>query len=89
MGLQPTAHDVYHRMRLPIRAHTSRPWRTHDVAPDFRVEDVRALPTPGGPGELPRFVSAFVSDDFPAGAPLIVHVLWDAGSHRCATAHEL
>jgi hypothetical protein len=78
MSLPLRAHDVYHRMRLPITAHTSRPWRIHHVAPDFRVEDVWALPTPGGPGELPRFVSAFVSDDFPEGAPLIVRVLWGA-----------
>jgi hypothetical protein len=78
MGLQLTAHNVYHRMRLPTTAHTSRPWRIHDIAPDFRVEDVWALPTPGGPDDLPRFVSQFVSDDFPAGAPLFVRVLWEA-----------
>jgi hypothetical protein len=76
-SLPLTAHNVYHRMRLPITEHTSRPWRIHDVAPDFRVEDVWALPTPGGPGELPRFASAFVNDDFPDGAPLIVRMLWD------------
>jgi Protein of unknown function (DUF2867) len=78
MGLPLTAHNVYHRMRLPSTAHTSRPWRIHEVAPDFRVEDVWPLPTPGGPGELARFVSAFVSDDFPESAPLIVRVLWEA-----------
>jgi hypothetical protein len=78
MSLPLSAHDVYHRMRLPVTAHTSRPWRIHEVAPDFQVEDVWALPTPGGPGDLPRFVSAFVSDDFPERAPLIVRVLWEA-----------
>ena len=65
-------------MRLPKNAHTSRPWRIHEIAPDFRVEDVWALPTPGGPDELPRLVSQAVSDDFPEGAPLIVRVLWEA-----------
>ena len=35
-------------MRLPNVAHTSRPWRIHELARDFRVEDVWALPTPGG-----------------------------------------
>jgi Protein of unknown function (DUF2867) len=66
-------------MRLPKTAHTSRPWRIHDVAPDFRVEDVWALPTPGGPGELPRLVSAFTSGgSFPEDAPLLVRVLWEA-----------
>jgi Protein of unknown function (DUF2867) len=73
-----TPHQIYHRMRLPITAHTSRPWRIHDVAPDFEVEDVWRLPTPGGPDELPRFVSVFVSADFPdEGAPAIVRGLWE------------
>jgi uncharacterized protein DUF2867 len=34
--------------RLPRTAHTSRPWRIHEVAGDFRLEDVWAMPTPGG-----------------------------------------
>jgi hypothetical protein len=65
-------------MRLPKTAHTSRPWRIHEVAPDFEVEDVWALPTPGGPDELPRLVSWAVTPNFPEGAPLIVRVLWEA-----------
>ena len=40
-------------MRLPNTAHTSRPWRIHEFARDFRLEDVWALPTPGGPGRFP------------------------------------
>ena len=43
-------------MRLPKSAHTSRPWRIHEIAPDFEIEDVWALPTPGGPGDFPRLV---------------------------------
>lgn len=43
-------------MRLPKTAHTSRPWRIHDIAADFQVEDVWALPTPGGPDDLQRLV---------------------------------
>lgn len=39
-------------MKLPDTAHTSRPWRIHEVAPDFEVEDVWALPTPGGPDDF-------------------------------------
>jgi Protein of unknown function (DUF2867) len=66
-------------MRLPNTAHTSRPWRIHEVAPDFQVEDVWALPTPGGPGELPRLVRQIASGKFPPeGAPRLVHALWDA-----------
>ena len=43
-------------MRLPRTAHTSRPWLIHDIAPDFRVEDVWALPTPGGPNDFGRLL---------------------------------
>jgi Protein of unknown function (DUF2867) len=42
--------------RLPDTAHTSLPWRIHEVATDFRLEDVWALPTPGGPDDFPRLV---------------------------------
>jgi hypothetical protein len=65
-------------VRLSSTAHTSRPWRIHELTPDFHVEDVWALPTPGGPGELPRLLSQFVSADFPEEAPLVVRALWEA-----------
>lgn len=65
-------------MKLPTTAHTSRPWRIHDLAPDFHLEDVWALPTPGGPADLPRLVAQWASTDFPRGAPLVVRALWAA-----------
>jgi hypothetical protein len=43
-------------MRLPDSAHNDRPWRIHAIAHDFRVEDVWALPTPGGPDDFPRLM---------------------------------
>jgi hypothetical protein len=43
-------------MRLADTQHTSRPWRIHEIADDFRLEDVWALPTPGGPDDFPRLV---------------------------------
>ncbi|PZS18741.1 MAG: DUF2867 domain-containing protein [Pseudonocardiales bacterium] len=46
-------------MRLPNTAHTSRPWRIHELTRDFRLEDVWALPTPGGPDDFPRLVQEF------------------------------
>ncbi len=49
-------------MRLPNSAHTSRPWRIHEIAGDFVVEDVWALPTPGGPDDFPRLVQQAVTD---------------------------
>jgi hypothetical protein len=50
-------------MRLPKTAHTSRPWRIHEIAPDFELEDVWALPTPGGSGDFPRLVRQMASGD--------------------------
>jgi hypothetical protein len=48
---------------LPKTAHTSRPWRIHELTPDFELEDVWALPTPGGPGDFPRLIERFASTD--------------------------
>jgi len=50
-------------MRLPSTAHTSRPWRIHELTGDFRLEDVWALPTPGGPHEFARLVRLIASGD--------------------------
>jgi Protein of unknown function (DUF2867) len=54
--------------RLPHSAHSSRPWRIHELTRDFRLEDVWALPTPGGPDDFPRLVQAMSSGD-PARNP--------------------
>src|SRR5687767_12636381 len=50
-------------MRLPNSAHASRPWRIHELTRDFRLEDVWALPTPGGPDDFPRLVQLMTSFD--------------------------
>jgi hypothetical protein len=50
-------------MRLPNTAHTSRPWRIHELTRDFRLEDVWALPTPGGPDDFPRLVRQVAAGD--------------------------
>ena len=50
-------------MRLRSSAHTSRPWRIHELTRDFRLEDVWALPTPGGPDDFPRLVELMTSFD--------------------------
>src|SRR5688500_7575863 len=48
-------------MKLPKSAHTSRPWRIHELTRDFALEDVWALPTPGGPDDFPRLVDLMTS----------------------------
>ncbi|WP_055699721.1 MULTISPECIES: DUF2867 domain-containing protein [Streptomyces] len=50
-------------MRLPDTAHTARPWRIHEITPDFRLYDVWALPTPGGPDDFPRLIENTVGGD--------------------------
>jgi hypothetical protein len=57
----PSAEEV--KMRLPDTAHTSRPWRIHELAGDFRLEDVWALPTPGGPDDFAALVEAIAAGD--------------------------
>ena len=55
-------------MRLPDSAHTSRPWRIHELTRDFRLEDVWALPTPGGPDDFHLLVEGAAALD-PAESP--------------------
>ena len=43
-------------MRLPNTEHTERPWRIHEIARDFRLEDVWAIPAPVGADEFPKAV---------------------------------
>jgi hypothetical protein len=63
-------------MRLPNTAHTSRPWRIHELTPDFRLEDVWALPTPGGRHDFQRLVRMAASGAPEDGASPIGRVLW-------------
>lgn len=63
-------------MRLPSSAHTSRPWRIHELTPDFRLEDVWALPTPGGPDDLPRLVQGIAAGDPSHGSSPAVRALF-------------
>jgi hypothetical protein len=63
-------------MRLPNTAHTSRPWRIHEMTSDFRLEDVWALPTPGDPDDFPRLVQQFASDDPSQSLPGVARTLW-------------
>jgi hypothetical protein len=63
-------------MRLPNTAHTSRPWRIHELAPDFRLEDVWALPTPGGPDDFARLVHEIASGDPSQSSSCAARTLW-------------
>src|SRR4051812_8852154 len=63
-------------MRLPDTAHTSRPWRIHEITRDFRIEDVWALPTLGGPDDFPRLVDLMASFDPERGSSGAIRVLF-------------
>ncbi len=70
-------------MRLPSAAHTSQPWRIHALTRDFRLEDVWALPTPGGPGDFPRLVQTMASLDPARGSAIaraLFAVRWKLGA---------
>jgi hypothetical protein len=57
--------------KLPTSAHTAMPWRIHDIANDFRVEDVWALPTPGGRDDFPRLLELMESFDPAESSPVV------------------
>jgi hypothetical protein len=61
--------------RLPNSEHTSRPWRIHEIAPDFRLEDVWALPVSGEQGEFPELVQGFAEGD-PSRGSWLARALW-------------
>jgi len=63
-------------MRVPNTAHTGRPWRIHEITRDFRLEDVWALPTPGGPDDFPRLVEGIASGDATQGSSRAARALW-------------
>jgi len=70
--------------RLPTEAHTARPWRIHELAGDFELEDGWRLPTPGGPDDLPRFVQQFAApdadgDELPAVVRALFVLRWKLG----------
>ena len=70
--------------RLPHSDHFSQPWRIHALTEDFRVEDVWALPTPGGPDDFRLLVEQFAAGDRDQPPPLATRVLfairWKVGA---------
>jgi uncharacterized protein DUF2867 len=63
-------------MRVPNADHTGRPWRIHELTRDFRLVDVWALPTPGGPDDFRRLVDSFASGDPGRTLPGVARTLW-------------
>jgi hypothetical protein len=63
-------------MKLPDSAHTSRPWRIHELTRDFRLEDVWALNTPGGRDDFPKLVAMASALDPSQGPSRTVRALF-------------
>ena len=65
-------------MKLPKSGHTSRRWLIHEVAPDFELLDVWALPTPGNRDDFPLLLKLMTSLDPTQSASLLVRLLFGA-----------
>ena len=65
-------------MRISNAAHEARPWRIREIAPDFKVEDVRALPVHGGAEDFQTLLEIMVSLDPGNSESLPTRILWGA-----------
>lgn len=63
-------------MRVANTVHTARPWRIHEVVGDFRLVDVWALPTAGGPDGFARLVQQMSSGDPATSSSRAAKALW-------------
>ncbi len=63
-------------MRLPNAAHESRPWRIREIAPDFTVQDVWALPVRGGAEDFQTLLELMTSGDPANAESRAARVLW-------------
>ena len=70
-------------MRLSNAAHKSSPWCIHGLTGDFSLEDVWALPTPGGPDDFSRLVRQMTSGgprlDSSGAASTLWSLRWKVG----------
>lgn len=63
-------------MRLPDAVHTSQDWRIAEIVPDFRLEDVWALPALGGLDDFPLLVEGIAAADPATSLPRVGRALW-------------
>jgi Protein of unknown function (DUF2867) len=63
-------------MRLPNSDHESRPWRIVEITPDFRLEDVWALPAQGGAEDFEALLEVMASLDPAHGESAATRVLF-------------
>ncbi len=63
-------------MRLPNSAHESHPWRIREIAPDFTVEDVWALPAHGRAEDFQALLELTAASDPANAESLPTRLLW-------------
>src|SRR5450755_4416310 len=63
-------------MRLSNSEHESNAWRICEVAPDFRLEDVWALPAQGGAGDFATLLEVMASLDPANGGSFATRALF-------------
>jgi hypothetical protein len=63
-------------MRISNAVHEARPWRIRDIAPEFKVEDVWALPVHGSAGDFQTLLEIMVSLDPTKSESLPTRMLW-------------
>jgi Protein of unknown function (DUF2867) len=62
--------------RLPDSAHTSQPWRIHELTRDFRLEDVWQIRAPGRPDDRDTAAEVLVSLDPEHSSSLVLRSLF-------------
>jgi Protein of unknown function (DUF2867) len=87
-------------MRLPNSEHESHAWRIREIAPDFRLEDVWALPAQGGAEDFARLLEVMASLDPAQAESRATRALfsiryrvggwfgWDDTPHQLAIPHN-
>ncbi|HEX8752862.1 MAG TPA: DUF2867 domain-containing protein [Solirubrobacterales bacterium] len=63
--------------RVPNSEHKSQPWRIHELVPDFRLEDVWALPVGGGAGDFDQLLQLARHLDPAEGDSRASRFLWE------------
>jgi hypothetical protein len=63
-------------MRIPNSAHTSQAWRIHELTPEFRLEDLWALPGTHSLENFPRLAQRFASEDPSKSSSGAARTLW-------------
>jgi hypothetical protein len=63
-------------MRIPNAVHEAHPWRIREIARDFTLEDVWALPVHGGADDLPEALALLRTLDPAQSDSLPARALW-------------